>query len=89
MQAALFFEPGLYPRLPGPAGGPKGPKIGQKPGAGFIPYGMPSKDPADPPPPPLPAEHKEWSGFWEPDWLVGGGRPGEENGPLPPAKTIR
>ncbi len=33
---ALFFEPGPFPELPGPAVGPKGPKIGQKSGAGFI-----------------------------------------------------
>ncbi len=32
----LFVEPGLFPELPGPAVGPKGPKISQKTGAGFI-----------------------------------------------------
>ncbi len=40
MQPAMFFEPEPVPGLPGPAGGPKGPKIGQKPGArlcDFIP----------------------------------------------------
>ena len=31
-----IFEPEPVPRLPGPAVGPEGPKIGQKPGAGFI-----------------------------------------------------
>ncbi len=31
---ALFFEPEPVPRLPEPALGPEGPKIGQKPGAG-------------------------------------------------------
>ncbi len=36
MQPALFFEPGPLPRLPGPAVGHKGPKIGQKPEAGCI-----------------------------------------------------
>ncbi len=36
VQTALFFEPELVPRLRGPAVGPKGPEIGQKPGAGFI-----------------------------------------------------
>ena len=36
MQPALCFEPGTFPGLPGPAVGPQGPKIGQKPGAGFI-----------------------------------------------------
>ncbi len=36
VQPALFFEPGPFPGLPGPAVGPKGPKIIQKPGAGFI-----------------------------------------------------
>ncbi len=36
VQPALFFEPGPFPELPGPAVGPNGPKIGQKPGAGFI-----------------------------------------------------
>ncbi len=36
MQPALFIEPGLFPGLPGPAVGPKGPKICQKPGAGFM-----------------------------------------------------
>ncbi len=35
VQPALFFEPGPFPWLPGPAAGPKGPKIGQKSGAGF------------------------------------------------------
>ncbi len=35
-QAALSFEPGPFPGLPRPAVGPKGPKIGQKSGAGFI-----------------------------------------------------
>ncbi len=34
-QPALSFEPEPVPRLPGPAVGPKGPKICQKPGAGF------------------------------------------------------
>ncbi len=32
----IIFEPEPFPRLPGPAVGPKGPKIGQKPGAGII-----------------------------------------------------
>ncbi len=32
MQPALIFEPEPVPRLPGPAVGPKGPKIGQNPG---------------------------------------------------------
>ncbi len=36
MQPALFCEPGLFPGLPGPAVGPKGPEIGRKPGAIFI-----------------------------------------------------
>ncbi len=31
-QPALFFEPGPFPGLPGPAVGPKGPKIGLNPG---------------------------------------------------------
>ncbi len=35
MQLALFFEPEPVPGLPGPAVGPKGPQIDQKPGAGF------------------------------------------------------
>ncbi len=30
MQPVLFFEPGPFPGLSGPAVGPKGPKIGQK-----------------------------------------------------------
>ncbi len=33
---ALFCEPEPVPRLPGPAAGPKGPKLCQKHGAGFI-----------------------------------------------------
>ena len=32
----MFFEPGPFPGLPGLALGPKGPKIGHKPGAEFI-----------------------------------------------------
>ncbi len=38
MQPALFFEPMPVPRLPGPAVGPKGPKIGKKkrPDSSFI-----------------------------------------------------
>ncbi len=36
VQSALFFEPEPVPSLPGPAVGPKEPKIGQKPRAGFI-----------------------------------------------------
>ncbi len=36
VQPALSFEPETVPGLPGPAVGPKGPKIGQKPEAGFI-----------------------------------------------------
>ena len=32
----MFFAPGPFPGLPGLAVGPKEPKIGQKPGAGFI-----------------------------------------------------
>ncbi len=36
VQPALFVEPEPVPRLPEPAVGPKGPKIGQKPGAKFI-----------------------------------------------------
>ncbi len=32
----LFFEPGPFPGLPGPALGPEGPKIDRKSGAGFI-----------------------------------------------------
>ncbi len=36
VQPAVFLEPGSFPELPGPAVGPKGPKIGQKPDAGFI-----------------------------------------------------
>ncbi len=36
VQPELLFEPGPFPELPGPAVGPKGPKIDQKPGAGFI-----------------------------------------------------
>ncbi len=31
-QPALFFEPGLFPGLPGPAVGPNGPEIGKKTG---------------------------------------------------------
>ncbi len=45
VQPALFSEPEPFPRLPGPAVGPKGPKIGQKPGARFIilpPKGLPA-----------------------------------------------
>ncbi len=36
VQPSLFFEPRPFPGLPGPAVGPKGPKLDQKPGAGFI-----------------------------------------------------
>ncbi len=36
MQPVLCFEPEPVPKLPGPAVGPNGPKICQKPGAGFI-----------------------------------------------------
>ncbi len=36
VQSALFFEPGPFPGLPEPPGGPGGPKIGHKPKAGFI-----------------------------------------------------
>ncbi len=39
-----FVEPEPVPGLPGPAVAPKGPKIGQNPGAGFIilpPEGLP------------------------------------------------
>ncbi len=36
VQLALLLELGPFPGLPGPAVGPKGPKIGLKPGAGFI-----------------------------------------------------
>ena len=35
-EPALCFEPEPVLELPGPAVGPKGPKIGQEPGAGFI-----------------------------------------------------
>jgi hypothetical protein len=35
VQPALLFEPEPVPRLPGPAAGRKGPKIGQKPKTGF------------------------------------------------------
>ncbi len=36
VRPALLFEPGPFPALPGPAVGPKGPKIGQKPVAKSI-----------------------------------------------------
>ncbi len=36
VQPALSLEPEPVPRLAWPAVGPKGPKIGQKPGAGYI-----------------------------------------------------
>ncbi len=47
VQPALFFEPEPFPRFPGPAVGPKGPNIGQKPGAGFIILSLRSAQPTD------------------------------------------